>query len=338
MKKMIVGAGALLLSSSALIGVGQANVTSAPLVYGTSAAWAVNPAMADAAVDAGMTAMKPAQAGWTSDSAAMGKEKEGGKPAGEEAGWTDKNMLPASLTTGAMSYQEAAAWTGDKPAEVSAEHQAEKQAWLAQNVVEDVYASIEPADGKPMAASAAGVDSTMMQTAEAKPMAGQGGPLESAEAERTAWPACDPGPGDDRCIQLYERGVSRAFAQWQAGRERLAMGGPEEPVSGKDVSATANMSGAGDMAAADKPDTGAVPTTEPTGAPVSGKSASAEHAHAMMEQSAMAAPTMTAEQMQANSAMGSQQDGVYTGVGGPVEEPRSYPRCRSRSDDRCTQI
>lgn len=32
---------------------------------------------------------------------------------------------------------------------------------------------------------------------------GVGGPL-----EETAYPPCRPGPGDDRCIQLYERGVT----------------------------------------------------------------------------------------------------------------------------------
>jgi hypothetical protein len=34
--------------------------------------------------------------------------------------------------------------------------------------------------------------------------AGIGGPAE----ERTGYPPCDPGPGDDSCIQLYERGVT----------------------------------------------------------------------------------------------------------------------------------
>jgi hypothetical protein len=33
---------------------------------------------------------------------------------------------------------------------------------------------------------------------------GIGGPIE----ERTGYPPCDPGPGDDKCIQLYERGVT----------------------------------------------------------------------------------------------------------------------------------
>ena len=44
---------------------------------------------------------------------------------------------------------------------------------------------------------------------------------------------CRPGPGDDRCIQLYERGVRLAYARWQRihttdRAARLAMGGPEE--------------------------------------------------------------------------------------------------------------
>ena len=47
---------------------------------------------------------------------------------------------------------------------------------------------------------------------------------------------CRPGPGDDRCIQLYERGVRASYARWlrehrDGGREtQVAMGGPvEEP-------------------------------------------------------------------------------------------------------------
>ena len=32
-----------------------------------------------------------------------------------------------------------------------------------------------------------------------------GGPTE----ERAGYPPCDPGPGDDNCIQLYEKGVGR---------------------------------------------------------------------------------------------------------------------------------
>jgi hypothetical protein len=39
---------------------------------------------------------------------------------------------------------------------------------------------------------------------------GVGGPLEEVTTTRatTNYPPCRPGPGDDRCIQLYERGVT----------------------------------------------------------------------------------------------------------------------------------
>lgn len=67
-------------------------------------------------------------------------------------------------------------------------------------------------------------------------LTGVGGPEEPVEtAAATAaasYPACRPGPGDDSCIQLYEPGVQQALASWEADHsgERLAMGGPEEPV------------------------------------------------------------------------------------------------------------
>lgn len=62
------------------------------------------------------------------------------------------------------------------------------------------------------------------------------GPDYVAEAPVT-WRPCRPGPGDDRCIQLYERGVRPAYARWlrdrdiRAPRTQVAMGGPDEPVS-----------------------------------------------------------------------------------------------------------
>ena len=61
----------------------------------------------------------------------------------------------------------------------------------------------------------------------------------SAPAQAAATPAryqpCRPGPGDDRCIQLYERGVRASYARWlrddgATGRAtQVAMGGPVEP-------------------------------------------------------------------------------------------------------------
>jgi hypothetical protein len=62
------------------------------------------------------------------------------------------------------------------------------------------------------------------------------GPAPAAVA--TGYRPCRPGPGDDRCIQLYERGVRASYARWMRGREVeparneiAAVGGPvEEPT------------------------------------------------------------------------------------------------------------
>ncbi|WP_166036674.1 hypothetical protein [Sphingosinicella sp. YJ22] len=209
--------------------------------------------------------------------------------------WTAAPQLAQAAWTGAMTYDEAAAWTADKPMALTDAQIAEKEAWVAAN---------------PMAAStdvAAKLDNKPMESAD-----GQGGPYEPvANANMSSWPACDPGPGDDRCIQLYEPGVRGAYAQWSAGRERMAMGGPYEPVT------------------SDKAAVGAEPTTEPTGVRVAKADMAMDHAN-------MVSDTRTAEEMQ-NASVYGKVDETHTGVGGPLEEVRDYPRCRSRSDDRCQQ-
>ncbi len=52
----------------------------------------------------------------------------------------------------------------------------------------------------------------------------------TAEATATSYRACRRGdPGDDRCIQLYERGVRASYARWQAahGSERIEVAAAE---------------------------------------------------------------------------------------------------------------
>ena len=55
-------------------------------------------------------------------------------------------------------------------------------------------------------------------------------PVEIAAADLTTrpaagnYPACAPGPGDDRCIQLYEPGVRVALASWNQPTGGLADG------------------------------------------------------------------------------------------------------------------
>ncbi|WP_431852394.1 hypothetical protein [Allosphingosinicella sp.] len=68
-------------------------------------------------------------------------------------------------------------------------------------------AAAAAAAGKPVAPEATPADKPaapeQLAPGAVKPT-GVGGPLEAA----ADYPACRPGPGDDRCIQLYERGVA----------------------------------------------------------------------------------------------------------------------------------
>ena len=95
---------------------------------------------------------------------------------------------------------------------------------------------------------------------------GMGGPVEEVKtaslelAPRAAadnYPPCSPGPGDDRCIQLYEPGVRAQLASWNQstggladGKVTTAVGGPYEPV---DVALNDEMAADHDLAAV-KPD------------------------------------------------------------------------------------
>ena len=81
------------------------------------------------------------------------------------------------------------------------------------------------------------------------------------------YPACRPGPGDDRCIQLYEPGVQAELASWSqptggfAGSSdtQVAMGGPYEPADSASSTEELNQQALADsnralqMAAADQP-------------------------------------------------------------------------------------
>ena len=69
---------------------------------------------------------------------------------------------------------------------------------------------------------------------ETKP-AGHGPAAAAPESAAVTYRPCRPGPGDDRCIQLYERGVPASYARWLRGRghgpaptQVAAVGGPVE--------------------------------------------------------------------------------------------------------------
>ena len=68
-----------------------------------------------------------------------------------------------------------------------------------------------------------------------KPPAPPPGEMAYSDQAPIRYRPCRPGPGDDRCIQLYERGVPAAYARWRRTRDQgqteVAMGGPEEPVA-----------------------------------------------------------------------------------------------------------
>ena len=68
----------------------------------------------------------------------------------------------------------------------------------------------EPIDTRLAMSGDGSVDAALGETARdegaAAAYTGMGGPLE--EVAETSYPPCRPGPGDDHCIQLYERGVT----------------------------------------------------------------------------------------------------------------------------------
>jgi hypothetical protein len=255
MKKMILSAGAFLLSSSAFAGIVHANSVGDPAAsmstaYATGAVWAMSPALQSSVVQAGMN------------------------HAGHAAGEKNVQLTAAHMAEKQSWLAQAGGTMDGKNVELTAAHMAEKRTWLAQaggtmggkNVALTAEQLVEKQTW--LASNGNGSTELAMDAGKDGEMNGQGGPEEAVETG--ALPACRPGPGDDRCIQLYERGVSRAYAQWSAGRTQLGMGGPEEPVTGKAemASATADMS-----MPAPKVDSGAGPTTEPTGVSVQGKSA-----------------------------------------------------------------
>jgi hypothetical protein len=94
---------------------------------------------------------------------------------------------------------------------------------------------------------------------------GVGGPYEGVDTAALTprpaaqnYPACNPGPGDDRCIQLYEPGVRQQLASWNqptggfagSGDTQTAMGGPYEPVDSATETERLNQQALADSTAA----------------------------------------------------------------------------------------
>jgi len=173
---------------------------------------------------------------------------------------------------------------------------------------------------------------------------GVGGPVEPAEvatamtaADLTPRPAthnyppCDPGPGDDNCIQLYEPGVRVALASWNQPTGGLvdhaattAMGGPYEPLTDEQIAARDAASGEAYAAAA------TVDTSAGMGGPYEPVDVSGDMA--------MNGDLVVDPALGETAALEGVQTAEYTGVGGPIAET-GYPPCRpGPGDDRCIQL
>ena len=176
------------------------------LLLGTSAlAWAPDDATDPAWKDAGVKASEQLKLA-INDELADTKQ--------EPMAWADSALKA-----------EPAAWTEDELAVQPA------AAWIDEDAAKPTDKFDKPDDFKPAAK-----DEPVVAT-------GVGGPLEPNALDLTPRPAthnyppCDPGPGDDNCIQLYEPGVRTALASWNGptgglagNNEATAMGGPYEPV------------------------------------------------------------------------------------------------------------
>jgi hypothetical protein len=145
--------------------------------------------------------------------------------------------------------------------------------------------------------------------AMAKDLGAMGGPVEDA------WPACRPGPGDDRCIQLYEPGVGESLAALKTSAE-VGMGGPFEPAPADAKPA--------DTMDHDTMDHGTMGHD-------SGASAKVETPLTEAEAAAAIAAKGPATPEPQGTAPGK-------GIGGPTEARTGYPACSATVTDSCIQL
>jgi len=135
------------------------------------------------------------------------------------------------------------------------------------------------------------------------------------------YPPCSPGPGDDHCIQLYERGVRAQLAGWNRPTGGLAENSATTAAGAP--YAPADTSLAGEIGGAGAAYTGMGGPEEPidTSLAMNGDG-SVDNAVGELAADEGAAAT-------------------YTGVGGPLEEvdTSAYPPCRpGPGDDHCIQL
>ena len=204
MKQYILAAGALLLGTSALAYApgteAEKGWSSEDKLVVAKTSHQLKDSTLDVLADAGLKAQPAGAATWSDVDKTKAPEF-----AAKSDGWNDgeARLISASAVT----------WQEPEP---------------AAEADPDMDLAATPVDEAPL--------DTPVETAA---------PVTIASADLTTRPAadnyppCAPGPGDDRCIQLYEPGVRMALASWNQptggladGSATTAMGGPYEPVDG----------------------------------------------------------------------------------------------------------
>ena len=147
------------------------------------------------------------------------------KPQPAAADWWDKAEPAAWTVDKAAAFKADALADDTMKADLASsdEFAATDEEWEAAAAAKEAEAYGEPklesaiVEPEPVSSGTTALDE------EAIPVeAGVGGPYEpvATAAEMTPrpaaqnYPACRPGPGDDRCIQLYEPGVQAELASW----------------------------------------------------------------------------------------------------------------------------
>lgn len=147
---------------------------------------------------------------------------------GEQAATSAKPVKASAMTwdSDAVPLDKAEATIGDDP-----------DLDLAEKSIDTSPEEIETALAAESADPAMGDYVQEAVPSETAPMNMASADLATRPASQN-YPACEPGPGDDSCIQLYEPGVRTALAGWSAPTGGLsdgnavAMGGPLESDSG----------------------------------------------------------------------------------------------------------
>jgi len=168
---------------------------------------------------------------------------------------------------------------------------------------------------------------------------GMGGPIEGAQD----YPPCRPGPGDDRCIQLYERGVSQQLASLKSAN--TGMGGPLEPAgeskfqTGKEQADQPQSTDHGAMGHGTTGSTGTSGTQSQQGdhgAMGHGQTDAMGHGQTDAQTETDTSGTATGDAGAKPAAGAATTPG---GIGGPIEQAADYPPCRpGPGDDRCIQL